>query len=346
MGCGGGRPRLTGAVLGYGRAVPGFPQQYLVHLLDLGTRLIDSRKPKTELESLARDLLNGFVDICTRTGLDAFVTDDLVESKVPALVEKLKPIDIDGGGPRNAKPRQLADSLLAALDLELVEEPDRTITLDGKVRADVVAALASTLEAELALPKLRDTIIATARVRVEEQYFTAFERLTKELDERGQRITKQLKLPIDAVRGVERALTEARKLLMERVGGAAIDRAKAVLERANPEAAARIDQPVSVRSTPREVAILRALDPRVPKTTAGVVDSLLGSLTELARLAWLAPEKPVRTYSPKETFSVGELIEHPKFGRGTVTAVSFSMPRFDVEFADGKVTLVHVQPKK
>src|SRR5687767_4115287 len=196
MGRRGGRSNLTGAVWAMVSAVADFPQQYLGLLLDLATRIIDSRKPKSELESLARDLLSGFVDICARTGLDAYVEDDLVEAKVPALVAKLKTIDIDGGGPRNAKPRQLVDSLLAALDLTLVEEPDRTITLDGKLRAEVSAALAGALEAELALPKLRDTIISTARVRVEEQYFTAFERLTKELDERGQRITKQLKLPI------------------------------------------------------------------------------------------------------------------------------------------------------
>jgi len=39
-------------------------------------------------------------------------------------------------------------------------------------------------------------------------------------------------------------------------------------------------------------------------------------------------------------FALGEMIEHPKFGAGTVTAVSDG-GKIDVTFADGKRTLVH-----
>jgi hypothetical protein len=67
---------------------------------------------------------------------------------------------------------------------------------------------------------------------------------------------------------------------------------------------------------------------------------LLESLTELAQLVWRAAERPVRAYSASQTFTVGELVEHPKFGRGSVTACS--VQRIDVEFADGLHTLVHV----
>jgi hypothetical protein len=38
------------------------------------------------------------------------------------------------------------------------------------------------------------------------------------------------------------------------------------------------------------------------------------------------------------------VIEHPKFGRGTI--VSMLANRIDVEFGDGKHTLVHVPPRR
>ena len=51
-----------------------------------------------------------------------------------------------------------------------------------------------------------------------------------------------------------------------------------------------------------------------------------------------------RTYGASQTFAIGELIAHPKFGCGTVVA-SISN-RIEVEFPDGKRTLVHVPPKR
>jgi hypothetical protein len=72
-----------------------------------------------------------------------------------------------------------------------------------------------------------------------------------------------------------------------------------------------------------------------------VVKLRLGFLpgTEIDRT--FAPSKHTgREYSPRTKFSLGETIEHPKFGAGTVTAVSDG-GKIDVTFADGKRTLVH-----
>jgi hypothetical protein len=313
-------------------------------LLELGTRLLETRKPKTELEPAARELLQGFVDVCMRTGLDVLVNDDLVETNVPALVAQLKAADIDGGGPRNAKPRQVADAILGALGLTLGETEGRPpITLDDSVRTAVVAAISSVVEGELVAPVMREKIIADARRKCPEQYFTAFQKMAAELDERGVRLMRQLKLPIDAVQAVQHTLTEARDRFFDRIGRAAIDRAKDVLGKTNADAAARIDEPVTLKLTPRDVAIRRAQDPRLQKNAPAVIEALLGGLCQAAQLVWSAPQKVARPYSAVQTFAVGETIAHPKFGEGTVTGVVRN--KIDVEFESGKVTLVHAPPK-
>jgi hypothetical protein len=332
-----------------------FPRTHVGLLAQLGARLLDSRKPKTDHSAFARELLVGAYDVFMRSGLDRVLVE-LGEASPPldigdrtaladhpgflaALAAKLPTLELDGGGPRNIRPGQLADAVLSALGLTVVDEADRTITLDGKVRAEVMAALASSIEPETAVPQMRETIIETARARCEPRYQAAFDKLAAQLDERGQRIVKQLRLPLDAVHAVERTLTEARDAFFDRVVRSAVDRAKDVLARAHADAAARIDQPVTYALTPREVAVLRAADPHVPKTPERVVESVLESLTELCHLAWRT-ERPVRVYAASQTFAVGDLIEHPKFGRGSVVT---SLPqRIEVEFADGKHTLVHV----
>jgi hypothetical protein len=321
-----------------------FPRPHVTQLLEVTVRLLEARKPKTELVHLAREMLTAFSTRCALLGLDALVPLGEDEANVTALTTQLGTINLDGGGPRNQKPQQVVDSLITALHLQLVDEPDRSITLDGAVRDEVAKALHSAIDADFSLPKLKDTMIATARARIDEQHFTGFEKLAKNLDDKGQRIISQPKVSLEAVHATQKALAEALRLLLERTGGAAIDRAKAVIEKANPEAAARIDAPVTIKSTPRELALKRAADGRVSKTPAGVVESLLASLSELARITWKAPEIQARPYSAKETYVVGEHIEHPKFGVGKVVAVAGSMPRIDVEFAEGnKVTLVHVK---
>ena len=333
-----------------------FPRHQLGSLQQLGTRLLDSRKPGTPLESTARDLLDGFFELCMRTGLDRVLVEleqihaplELVDSSAltehptlfPALVAQLGAIDLDGGGPRNAKPRQLADCVVAALGLVLVDEPDRTIELGGDVKTEVAAAIASVVNAELGVPQIRDTIIAMGRERCEERYHGAYSKIAAQLDERGMRLIKTPKVPLDAVQHIQRVLFETRTALFDRVGRAAIDRAKDIIARSSPEAAARIDAPITHKLTPRDVAIVRSSDARIPRMPAVIVESLLESMSEAARLTFRAAEKPVRRYAASQTFAVGDVLEHPKFGRGSVIS---SLPqRIEVEFADGKHTLVHV----
>ena len=322
--------------------------------------MLDSRKVGTPLEALARDLLAGFYDICMGRGLDrvlvelaqAFPPLDLTdrsgladhEGLFAAVVTQLGAIDLDGGGPRNAKPLQLADCVVAALGLTLVDDTERAITLDDAVRTEVIAALASVIDVELAVPRIREAVIAKGRELCEGHYVAAFDRIAAQLDERGMRMLKQPKLPLDAVQAVQRVLFDARNTVIGGAARAAIDRAKQVIERVDAEAAARIDLPITHRLTPRDAAIARACDDRVPKVPAATVHSLLESLTELSRLAWRSPERPVRPYAASQTFAVGDLLDHPKFGRGSVTSIEAR--RIEVEFADGRHTLVHVPPAK
>lgn len=335
------------------------PQHHVRYLQELGARLLDSRKPGTDSDAFARDLLVGFFDTCMHSGLDrvlvelqqAFPPIDLDDRTslaehpklCAALVTQLDAIALDGGGPRAAKPRQLADCLVAALGLTLADEPDRTLTLDDTVRAEVTAALASVVSAELAVPHIRETIIAKGRALCEPHYLGTFDKIVAQLDEPGMRMIKQPKVPLDASQAVQRVLADARTAVFDRMARTALDRAKDVLLRTAPEAAERIDQPITLKLTPRDVAVLRVCDARVPKAPVPVVDSLFASLTEMARLAWRAPERPVRTYAASQTFAVGDLIEHPKFGRGNVVATKAA--RIDVEFSEGTRTLVHVPAK-
>jgi len=337
-----------------------FPQHHVRLLHELGTRLLDSRKPKTKSETFARALLIGFFDICMHAGLDRVLVAleaaspplDLADHATladhpalcAALAARLDAIHLDGGGPRNARPNQLAECLLGALGLTLVDEPEQPIALDHTVRTEVVAALASVLDVQLAVPQIRDAILAEARARCEPRYHGALGTIAAQLDEHGMQMLRQPKLPLDASQAVQRALSDARTAVFSRVASAAIDRAKDKIMQASADAAARIDLPITHRLTPRDVAILRVCDPRVPKLPARVVESLLASLTELARFSWRAAERTVRPYAASQTFAVGELLEHPKFGRGTV--VSCMARRIDVEFPDGMHTLVHVPAAK
>lgn len=337
-----------------------FPGPRIAALQNHATRLYESRRSGTSLASLARDLLLAFFDVCAHAGLDrvlaelaqAFPPLDLSdrsalathEAVLPAMLAQLETIDLDGGGPRGTKPRQLVDCIVAALGLTLVDEPDRTIMLDDAVRVDVTRALAAVVDVELAAPKLRADVIADARARCDLRYHAAFDRLATQLDERGLQLVKQPKVPIDALHATQYALFDARNAVIARVAGAALDRARDVLARADADAGARIDQPISLRMTPREVAILRACDAQVSKTPARVLQSLLDSLTDLLPIAWRAPAQPALPYAASRTFAVGDVIDHPKFGRGQVIATV--LKRIDVEFADGTHTLAHAPPSR
>jgi hypothetical protein len=336
------------------RAMPiELPQRQLGALQDVAARLFESRKTGGALEQLARDLLRGFFDVCSYAGLDNVLEELKVsertgieddEALFAALVGQLQASDLDGGGPRNAKPRQLADCVVAALGLTIIEEPDRSVTLGDDVRVAVAAAMADVVNTELAASAVRAAIIAEARTRCEVSIHGSFDKIVAHLDDRGAHLLKQPKVPIDASQAVQRTLTEARTAVTARIARAAIERAKEVVGRADATLAARIDQPIALRSTPREVAILRACDPRVGMTQAKVMQSLMDSLTELARITWRAPEQTVHAYGASKTFAIGDVIDHPKFGRGTVTG-SLAQ-RIDVEFPDGMHTLVHVPPRR
>jgi hypothetical protein len=212
------------------------------------------------------------------------------------------------------------------------------------VRVDVARAMAAVVDVELAAPKLRADIIADARARCDARHHAAFDRLAAQLDERGLQLVKQAKVPIDALQAVQYALFEARNAVIARAAGTALDRARDVLARTAPDAHARIDQPITLRATPREVAILRACDARVSRTPARVLHSLLDSLADLLRIAWRVPAQTALPYAASRTFAVGDVIDHPKFGRGKV--ISSAMKRIDVEFADGTYTLVHTPPSR
>jgi hypothetical protein len=341
-------------------AMVAFPQSQVGSLQELAARLFDARRSGTALEALARDLLVGLFDVCTRAGLDGVLAElerelaplDLSERSaladhdpmVAAVVAQLDAIDLDGGGPRGVKPRQLADCVLAAVGLTVVEEPDRSITLGDDVRAEVAAAISAVVEPELAAPKIRETMIAGARARCGADLHAVITKIAAQLDDRGLQLIKQPKVPIDAMQAVQRALFETRRAVIEKVARAAIDRAKAVIARADADAAARIELPITLRATPRDVAILRACDPRLGNYPAKITHSLVESMSELTRIKWRAPERPVHAYAASKTFAVGDLIDHPKFGRGTV--VGSLAQRIDVEFPDGKHVLVHVPPRR
>lgn len=47
-----------------------------------------------------------------------------------------------------------------------------------------------------------------------------------------------------------------------------------------------------------------------------------------------------RTYSPKEKYEQGDVLDHPTFGRGVATAVKDST-KIEVLFESGSKTLVH-----
>jgi hypothetical protein len=318
-------------------------------LQELASRILETRAVEGNPEVLARDLLTGFCDVCLRSGLDGVLealalTDDVTEHPElrSALAAKLgNKADFDPRGPRNAKPKQLVDCVLAVLGLTVIDEPDRTITLGDDVRTAVTGALATVIDVELAVPKIREDIVARARAGCEERHRSAFDKITAQLDDQGMRMIRQPKVPLDAVQATQHLLLEARHAVIAKAAHAAIDRAKQVLARASTDAAERIDQPITLRLTPRDVAIERVADARVSKAPAAVALALFESLSELARLAWRSQERPVRAYGASQTFAVGELIEHPRFGRGEVKSVATQ--HVEVEFPDGKYTLVHAR---
>jgi len=335
----------------------GFPRPYLTALHEVASQVLERRGASSAPATLARDLLAGFFDVCMRTGQDgvlvelaqAFapldITDRWCLADEPRLKSGLTAMLSDRatftpGGPLGARPAQVPGCLLATLTLELRDPPDRSLTLSDEARRELLAALASIVDVELVPTLLRPAIIAAARARCEPRHLKAFDKMAAQLDERGTRLPPQPKVALDVVQAVQQVLFEARTAIIERVAHAALDRATPVLERFGAETAARLAQPISHRLTPRDIAVRRATEVATPSPDA-IVRSLLTSLSELLELAWIAPPATVRAYAVSQTFVVGELIEHPTFGRGTVQVAT--LKNIEVEFADGPHTLVHAR---
>lgn len=336
-------------------AVPEYPQSQVATLQAEAARLLETRALEAQPEQLARELLLGFVEVCLRTGHDGVLAalgwqneaavDEHPEVKT-ALAAKLgDKASFDPRGPRNVKPKQLVDSMFAVLGMAVIEEPEKTVTLDDDLRRAVAGAISGVIEPAFAVPKIRDEIVSRARAACEERHLPAFEKIAAQLDERGMRVMKQPKVPLDAVQAVQHALFEARAAVLGAACSEAIDRAKAVLAGGGADAALaadRIDQPVTLALTPRQLVIRRVVDARTSKLPQAVVQVTVDALAELTRIAWRAQEQQAIAYSASRTFAVGEHIEHPKFGRGKV--VSVANQRIEVDFGDkNKVTLVHAR---
>src|SRR5690348_5245641 len=106
--------------------MPNFPRRALPAITELAVRLLDSRKTGTPSDAFARELLVRMPELLQRHGLDGvlaalpagFDDDRTVEA---ALAARLDAADLDGGGPRNARPGKVIDCLVAALDLTLAD---------------------------------------------------------------------------------------------------------------------------------------------------------------------------------------------------------------------------------
>jgi hypothetical protein len=329
-----------------------FSRAYVVRLEEIGSALLDTRKPGAENQGVARELLASAFDLCLRTGQDQLLANldteqpltergDLADHPryLAALTTQLSSFDLDAGTPRQKKVKQLTEATLTALGLTVVDAADRSIAVDDSIRVAGHAAILEIATRKLSIPQVRDAIVYRARAGCDERFILAFDKIIAQLDERGIRLTKTPKVPLDALQAVQRLLADARNSVIDEVGRAGIDRVKALLEPSCPEAAARIDAPISLRLTPRGGAILRAQDPKMPMIPSAITDALMAGLVELVPIAWRAPERVARPYGATQTFAVGELIEHPKFGLGTVKTVAIQ--RIDVEFTDGPHTLVH-----
>lgn len=337
------------------RTMSGLPRRLLSSLHERASLVLDRRGADGDPAAIARDLLAGFVDVCMRAGQDGVLLDVAQRAAVelddgagllaePRLEATLAAMvgdraRFDPGGPRSSLPVQLTDCVLATLGLTPDDPPARAVALGDEQRLATLAALTTVVDGELGGDRFRLAVTAAAGARCEERHRKAFAKMAAQLDERG-RLGPQPKAPVDVVRAVQQALFEARTAIVERVAHAALDRALPVLTAADPELAARLERPISHQLTPRAVAVRRAAEVQ-PLAPDAIVRALFASLTELLELAWAAPAAAVRAYGARQTFVVGELVEHPTFGRGRVEVVTTKT--IEVEFADATRTLVHAR---
>jgi hypothetical protein len=333
-----------------------FPRHHVPALHEVAARVLERRGDAAKPDTLAYDLLHELFEACMRTGLDGLIAelegalslsiDDgsalAEESRLRAdLAARLGDRNAyNPRGPRAAKPRQLADCLLATLGITVMDVPGRELELADDVRRAMVAAIDGVVEPQLAGPRLRAAITALARELCEPDYLDAFDRIADELGDRLA-VPAHLKLPIAAVRAIQRKLTDAREEVLASTANEAIDRAKDVIGASSQEAAARIDLPITLRLTPRDVAVRRMCDPRLLPTPEVLSRTLVDALVEYVGIGWGPPIATARAYRASDTYAIGDHIDHPKFGRGIVQAVSAQ--RIEVEFPDGWHTLIHAR---
>src|SRR5690348_7884292 len=104
-----------------------FPRRRVVALLALATQVLERHPVDAAPELLARDLLDGFPDLCNLAGLDGILDGRAVEEPavLAALAARLgDKAAFDPRGPRSSAPQQLADAVLAVLGLTVVDPPD------------------------------------------------------------------------------------------------------------------------------------------------------------------------------------------------------------------------------
>jgi hypothetical protein len=65
-----------------------------------------------------------------------------------------------------------------------------------------------------------------------------------------------------------------------------------------------------------------------------------GSRSKASNAFAIDPKRPVRSYDMNTNFAAGDVINHPKFGLGSVE-ISFPPNKIEVRFQEGKKLLLH-----
>ena len=65
-----------------------------------------------------------------------------------------------------------------------------------------------------------------------------------------------------------------------------------------------------------------------------------GARAKQANSFMIDPKRPVKSYDMQNNFSAGDVINHPKFGLGSVE-ISFPPNKIEVRFQEGKKLLLH-----
>ena len=83
--------------------------------------------------------------------------------------------------------------------------------------------------------------------RCDEAHLAVFDKIVAQLDDRGLRMIKQPKVPLDASQAIQRLLSSAREAVLGHAVTGALDRAKAELARQRRRAGRRADHAAGSR---------------------------------------------------------------------------------------------------